>query len=89
MNTTIKNVLEPLGIPVSFQKYSGTSDTYITFFCYDERGEAWADNIETQTGFYVQVDVWSKTDYTDLVNSVVIAMTNAGFRRGYAADFYE
>ena len=89
MNSIIKNTLESLNVPVSFQKHTESSDTYITFFSYDERGEVWADNAEIQTGYYVQVDVWSKTDYTKLVEDVIIKMKDTGFKRNYATDLYE
>ena len=89
MNKLIIDTLKPLGVPVAFQKYSGSELTYITFFIYNEQGELWADNAEIQTGYYVQVDVWSKTDYTTLVADVIIEMENIGFIRSYATDLYE
>jgi hypothetical protein len=89
MNKLIMDTLKSLNIPVSFQKYTGSATQYITFFLYGEQGEAWADNLEKETGYYVQVDVWSKSDYTSLVASVTSAMTSAGFKRTYAADMYE
>ncbi|MDQ7095944.1 hypothetical protein REC12_20325 [Desulfosporosinus sp. PR] len=85
----IKDALTPLGIPVEFQKYSGTSSVYITFFCYNEQGEAWAENDEIATGYYVQVDIWSKSDYSTLEEQVLGAMQDAGFYRKTSQDFYE
>jgi len=89
MNKLIVDTLKPLNVPIAFQKYSGTASTYITFFIYNEQGEAWADDAEIQTGYYVQVDVWSKSDYTTVVNDVITAMQNEGFIRTYASDLYE
>lgn len=89
MNKLIVDALKTLNVPVAFQKYSGTALTYITFFIYNEQGEAWADDAEIQTGYYVQVDIWSKSDYTTLVNDVIFAMKSVGFIRNYAADLYE
>lgn len=88
MNKLIIDTLTPLAIPVSFQSYSGKAKTYITFFIYNEQGELWADNVETQTGIYIQIDVWSDVDYTILVENVINAMVNAGFKRRSANDLY-
>ncbi len=89
INSLIVTTLTPLGVPVSFQKYSGAATTYITFFCYNEQGEEWAENKEIATGFYVQVDVWSKGDYSVLADQVEVAMIVAGFIRTSAQDLYE
>ncbi|AOR22731.2 hypothetical protein BGI42_02950 [Clostridium taeniosporum] len=81
--------LKHLHIPVSFQKYSGKEHTYITFFSYLEKGEQYADNEEKVTGHYIQVDIWSKKDYTNLYKRVENAMKAAGFIRTSAADLFE
>lgn len=75
----ILDTLKLLGVPITFQTYSGSATTYITYFCYNEQGEAWAENKEIATGFYVQVDIWSKGDYINLVDQVKAAMEAAGF----------
>ena len=89
MNKLIIDTLKNLGVPVVFQKYSGIETTYITFFNYLENAEGYADNEETSIGYYIQVDVWSKSDYSTLVVSVLEALKLAGFRRTYVTEFYE
>ena len=89
INSLILEALKPLKIPVSFQKYKGKENTYITFFNYLKQGEEYADNEEKATGYYIQVDVWSKNDYTELVEKVKNAMKAAGFRRTSAVDLFE
>lgn len=89
INSIIMTALQSIGVPVSFQKYTGSAPTYITFFCYNQQGEEWAENREIATGFYVQVDVWSESDYTSLVDNVKTAMEEAGFIRKTAQDLYE
>ncbi|OCA98042.1 hypothetical protein BGS1_02280 [Clostridium beijerinckii] len=81
--------LKYLKVPVSFQRYSGKESTYITFFNYLEQGEQYADNQEKATGYYVQVDVWSKNDYTEVVEKVENYMKAAGFIRTSAAHLFE
>jgi hypothetical protein len=89
INALVKKTLTPLSIPLSFLKYSGKATTYMTYFCYNEQGEAWAENVEIKTGYYVQVDLWSKEDCTELAEQVKAAMITAGFTRTTAQDLYE
>lgn len=85
----IENTLKPLKIPVCFQVYNGTATTYITYFRYNEQGEAWAENKEKATGFYIQVDRWSKKDCSEIDEQIVSLMELAGFTRTTAQDLYE
>jgi hypothetical protein len=89
INQLVINALKDIGVPVSFQVYSGTADTYITFFCYLENGELYADDIQQGTAYYVQVDVWSKGNYSSIVEQVKSAMKQAGFSFLSAYDLYE
>jgi len=89
INTKVMSALSELNIPVSFQVYAGTADTYITFFCYLENGEMFADDVQQGTGYYIQVDLWSKSNYTDMVEQAKAVMRNAGFSLLSAHDLYE
>ena len=89
MNKKILEALTPLGVPVKFQKHSGSAKQYITFHEYFQTGEAYDDDEERLTGRYIQVDVWSRTDYEVLVIQVKSQMRNAGFTRIDEADLYE
>ena len=89
MNKLIIDTLKVLGVPVTFQTYSGTATTYITFFNYLENIESYADNKETSKGNYIQIDIWSKGDYTTLVDSVLEALKQAEFQRTYVTELYE
>lgn len=89
INKDVVTALKGIGVPVSFQQYSGDADTYITFFTYLEKPESHADDEEISTGYYVQIDVWSKKDYTDLVKVVHKKMSAAGFMKRDFYDLYE
>ena len=89
MNKQIIDALKNLSVPVSFQTYSGSATTYITFSKYLENVESYADNKETSISSYIQVNVFSKGDYTTLVNSVLDALKQAEFRRTYVTEMYE
>ena len=89
MNKQIIDALKNLSVPVSFQTYSGTATTYITFSKYLENVESYADNKETSISNYIQVNVFSKGDYTTLVDSALDALKTVGFRRTYVTELYE
>ena len=89
INQAVMTALKEIGVPVRFQTYTGTADSYITFFTYLEKPEQHADDEERITGYYVQVDVWSKGNYTDLDNAVHEKMLAAGFIKQNFYDLYE
>lgn len=89
MNKQILEALKDIGVPIRFQTYNGKEDTYITFFTYLDRPEIHCDDRENTSGRYIQIDVWSKRDYTDLVDMVHQKMIDAGFTKLNFYDLYE
>ena len=88
VNDRIKSALKGVA-PVEFQSYKGNAKTYITFFSVSEVPENFADDEQTEEGIYIQVDVWSDENYSELVKKVRAEMKKAGFRFRRGADFYE
>lgn len=89
ITTFVMRALAPVEVPVAYMTYTGPEDAYVTFFSYLEQPEGFADDKERVVGQYVQVDVWAKGDYTELVNKTHRFMQEAGFRRKSFADLYE
>ena len=89
INARIMATLATLGIPVSFQIYKGTLTTYATFFIYLTQGEAWSEDTEDSTGYYIQLDIWSKGDNTAVVALAKSLMLAADFKRTNEIDLYE
>lgn len=89
MNKLIMDTLKPTGVPISFHVYSGVADTYITFFAYNEMGIVFAEDVEQIERLSIQVDIWSKGNYSALVKQVKALMIQAGFTRIYATEMYE
>ncbi|WGG47685.1 hypothetical protein [Rossellomorea sp. DA94] len=75
--------------PTSFQKYTGKADTYITFFEYNQGSALNADDDEQITRHSIQVDIWSKGDYTQLTNQVKDKLKQLGFTKIYETEMYE
>ena len=89
INQKIISTLSSLDIPVSFQSYSGKADPYLTFFIYLDKTEQHADDEDLNTGYYIQLDIWTKGDYTELVKNVHQKMNKAGFSKMNFYDLYE
>ena len=89
INKVIIETLKPLNIPVSFQKYIGKAETYITFHEYLASGEEFEDDEEILTAHYIQVDIWSKNDYTEIVGKIKVRLIEKGFKRLNEIDLYE
>lgn len=86
INKLIIDTLKPLNIPTCYSKYNGTDDTYITFFYYIIQGETFADDNEEGTGYYIQLDLWYKSDIGDLKEQIVNLLKQQGFTRTNIRD---
>lgn len=87
--TDISDILKPTGVKVKKLHYIGSADPYIVWFIYNENGEAFAEDVEIETGYYIQVDIYTKNDFTDLYNQVLKLMIAAGFYRIFSSETYE
>lgn len=69
----------------------GTNATapYVTYTFIDEWGAEFAENEEIATNYSVQVDVFSKVDFTDLVEKIKQKMKDNDFYRTGVNEFYE
>ena len=60
-----------------------------TYEFIDEKGKEYTDEGEVETEYYLHVDVWSKGDYTSIVNKVKKKLSELGFNRISAYDDFE
>jgi hypothetical protein len=89
LNKLIIDTLSHIGIPVTFQVYEGEEDTFITFFEYNQLPALNADDEEQNSKHFIQVDIWSNQDYTNIVNQVKNSLLQNGFKRTSEAELYE
>lgn len=89
LNSLIRSTLTPIGVPVSFLVYEGTATTYITFMQYNEFGVLFGEDEELKTQHSIHISIYSKGDYTSVVEQVEERMKAAGFRRNNNYDLYE
>jgi hypothetical protein len=89
INKEIIEALNDIEIPVSFQTSKNGKYPYITFFTYLDRGTLHSDDKETITGYFIQIDIWSKSDYTQIAKVVHQGMLTANFIKQRYYDLYE
>lgn len=89
INNEIITALNGIKVPVSFQTSKSEKYPYITFFTYLDRPTLHSDDKEIITGHFIQIDIWSKTDYTNLAKEVHQSMLAANFIKQRYFDLYE
>lgn len=74
---------------VYLMQANNANPPYVTYTFIDEWGVEFAENEEIATNFNVQVDVFSKGDFTELVGKIKEKMKANDFYRTGVNDFYE
>lgn len=88
INKLIIDTLKSLNIPIRYRIYSGDETTYITFFEMNNFDEDYSDD-ENETNVHsLQIDLWTKTDSTELKNKIRKALKNK-FYDVTSNDLYE
>ena len=88
MNKRIFDALESVGVDVAFEDYEGSDDTYIRFF-FLPQVQFDSDDGEQYIIHYIQIDLFTKWDYTQLTKDIKQAMKQAGFKRNFEDQRYE
>lgn len=88
MNEKIFDVLSGLGIDIAFEDYEGDDDTYIRFF-HLPQVDFQAEDGETYATHYVQIDLFTKWDYTHLSKQIIELMIQARFKKNFEDQTYE
>ena len=89
INKEVLLALKDIGVPVSFQTSKSENFPYVTFFTYLDRPSLHSDDEEKIRRYFVQIDVWSKVDYTNLAKEIHQSMLAEGFIRQSYFDLYE
>jgi len=70
-------------------KATNATAPYVTYTFIDEWGAEFAENDEIATNYSIQIDVYSKGDFTELVEKIKEKMKDNDFYRTSVNDFYE
>ena len=91
LNKRIIDTLSPVGYPVDFAKYEGTSDKYIVFNFIDETGDDYADDAPQAETVYIQVHFFApKTfNHNTAKKNIKNLLFNAGFTYPRVQTLYE
>lgn len=80
MNKLIMETLSPTEKPVYYMTYTGTKSEYIIFNWWSSP-LIHADNLEQRENVTIQLDVFSKGDFTSLVETIKRLMADADFMK--------
>jgi len=84
----ILSTLSNVGAPVAYHNYTGGGSTYVRFFPMPQTQFS-ADDDETYTTHYIQVDIFSPGNYLNLVKETKKLLKQAGFRKNFEDELYE
>lgn len=81
MINNVYELLKPLNIPIKWVKRPrfDTSNIVISYHFFNEGSELYGDGQAIEEGGSLQIDIFSKVDYSSVVKQVKILLTNAGF----------
>ena len=66
-------------ILISFLNYTGNSDVYLTYYTWLEKPENFYDNENHSEIAYGTIDIFSKINFKDILESVKIKLKENGF----------
>ena len=77
-------------IPVEFITYKGNSKTYVTYTFIDDDPTLFGDDKEVGSVAYVDIDIFSESNYLAIERKIKEIMENNNFiRSGSSPDMYE
>jgi len=88
VNPTIISALSPIA-PIAFHEYTGESETYMTFFTYNQRAGLMADDAELSTIYSIQLDIYGKGNIETLSSQVKTTLKEIGFIRTSEIEMFE
>lgn len=88
LTSMILDVLEHADAPAEYQKYTGKSEEYISFF-YMPQIDVSADDSEPYSAHLIQVDVFTPYNPKKLAEQVKSLMKQAGFKKNFEHEMYE
>ena len=66
-------------IPIAFLNYTGNSDIYLTYYTWLEKPENFYDNENHSEIAYGTIDIFSKSNFKDILESVKEKLMQYGF----------
>jgi hypothetical protein len=81
VRSSVVTALSGTGVPVYFQKWVGDSDPPARYFVYTSMTlpHQWQDDTLMSRKHYIYLNLYSETDYLDLVPTIRSGMSAAGF----------
>ncbi len=88
INQLVEETLRNISLDISYRKYSGSNDTYITFFEVNNYDEDYSDGTNETEVHSLQIDLFTKSDPTQLKKDIKQALKR-NFEDVTYQDLYE
>ena len=88
INQLVEETLRNTGLEIKYRKYSGSNDTYITFFEINNYDEDYSDGMNETEVHSLQIDLFTKSDPTKLKKYIKQALKR-NFEDVTYQDLYE
>lgn len=87
---SIKTLLESsLSVPVKRPDYKGNAPQYVTYQMLGQTGTIYAESTEAETGTEFLLNIWSKTDFTELLASLKQTLLQNRYRVTVMGEYFE
>lgn len=91
MINKVYEILKPLKVPIKWQKRPSfdTTDTVMSYHFFNESELLRGDGLDTENGGALQIDIFSKKDYSSLAREVKALLKQNKFIFSEATDTLE
>lgn len=87
---SLKTLLESsVNVPVKRPDYKGDAEQYVTYQMIGQTGTIYAESTEAETGTAFLINIWSKTDYTQLLHDVKWTLLEAHYRVSVMGETFD
>lgn len=85
-----KNIIELVpDKKVYFLHADNPTEPYIEYEVLSEAGIEYSEGVERYTDYLIQVDIFSKSDYSHIESIIKSEMLRGGYSKGVSQDLYE
>lgn len=79
VNPIIEAAFKDFEVPIAFLNYTGRSETYLTYYTWLQKPENFSDDEYHVETIYLTVDIWSKTNFKNILKQVKQTLKQNGF----------
>lgn len=79
INPIIERAFENYNVPISYMKYTGKANTYLTYYTWKELPDDFSDDDNDIEIAYGTIDIFSKSNFKEILTDVKRILKDNGF----------